>query len=185
MNQDPILIAYIVFVAIFFLAENIVMTRTGSRLRFSRKDPFLLQVIVPFYLALIAAPVEYYYIPHKPMLGFCIAGGVLFIMGTVIRTKAHLDLGKAFSVSIDRRENQHLVKIGLYRMIRHPLYLAILLILVAAPLCLADTLTWLATCLGIAGILIRIRIEERFLLMEYPDYSEYLKKTWKLIPWIY
>ncbi len=185
MNHDTFMIAYIIFIAIFGVAENIAMARAGSRLRFSGKDSSFLQVIIPFYLTLIAAPVEYIYSPHKPALGFCIAGGVLFMLGTIIRTKAHLDLGKAFSVTIQRQENQRLIKVGLYRTVRHPLYLAVLLIMIAAPLFLADILTWLVTCLGLAGILIRIRLEERYLQQEFPDYVEYIQNTWKLIPWIY
>jgi len=185
MNQDPVLIAYIIFVAIFFLMENIVMARSGARMQVFWNDRTLFFVIAPFYLTLIAAPLEYLYLPHPTAIGFYVAGGFLFILGTLLRMKAHLDLGKAFSISIDRKSDQQIVKVGLYRTIRHPLYLAILMILVAAPLFLADTLTWLLTSLGIAGMLIRIRLEEKYLTQEFKHYADYMQKTWKLIPWIY
>jgi len=59
---------------------------------------------------------------------------------------------------IEKVEGQKLVEIGLYKHIRHPLYLGNLLLFIACPLLLVSRVSWAFTAIGLIGILIRIRI---------------------------
>lgn len=185
MGQDPVLIAYIAFIAMYFMMENIVMNRLGAKLHVSRKDKTLLYILIPFYFVIIAALLEYVYLPHPTSIVFWVCGAVFFVAGTLLRVKAHIDLGKGYSYSFKHPSEHKTIRVGLYRTIRHPLYLANLMIMIAAPLFMADIYTWLLTLAGIAGIHIRINTEESYLLQEVKDYAEYMRKTWKLIPKIY
>ena len=74
---------------------------------------------------------------------------------------------------------------GLYAKIRHPLYLGNLLLFLACPAFLAGRLSWLAAVLAIAGLILRIHIEEKFLLGNTDGYQDYIQRTWALIPYLY
>jgi protein-S-isoprenylcysteine O-methyltransferase Ste14 len=77
------------------------------------------------------------------------------------------------------------VRNGLYAHIRHPLYLANILLFIACPLFLQSTFSWAIALLGLIGVLIRIRLEERFLQSTTERYEEYKSETWALIPGVY
>jgi protein-S-isoprenylcysteine O-methyltransferase Ste14 len=45
---------------------------------------------------------------------------------------------------------------------------------------------WVALQFGLLAVLIpKARLEERWLVLRYPDYQAYPKCTWRLFPWIY
>ncbi len=69
---------------------------------------------------------------------------------------------------------------GMYRMVRHPLYVGWLMIFWAAPTMTAAHL--LFALVTTAYILVAIRLEERDLLDAFPEYAEYRRKTPMLIP---
>lgn len=68
----------------------------------------------------------------------------------------------------------------LYRMVRHPLYVAWLTIFWAAPVMTAAHL--LFAVMTTAYILIAIQFEERDLITEHPEYANYRRETPMLIP---
>ncbi|MDH5242279.1 MAG: isoprenylcysteine carboxylmethyltransferase family protein [Gammaproteobacteria bacterium] len=77
-------------------------------------------------------------------------------------------------------ESQELQTPGLYRHVRHPIYLAWLLVLWASPIM---TLTHLVFAAGATiYILVDIRLEERDLAAELPDYRQYQRKVPMLLP---
>jgi protein-S-isoprenylcysteine O-methyltransferase Ste14 len=46
-----------------------------------------------------------------------------------------------------------------------------------------------AAVIGVAGmvviafLIIKVQVEEKFLLLRYPDYAGYQHKSWGIIPW--
>jgi protein-S-isoprenylcysteine O-methyltransferase Ste14 len=97
-----------------------------------------------------------------------------------------VDLGRNWSISLEVREQHALVKAGVYRLIRHPMYSSFFLLALAQMLLLSN---WLAGASGLLGVGIlyafRVRQEER-MMFEYfgNDYLDYMTKTKRLIPWI-
>lgn len=104
------------------------------------------------WLVIAGAPIEYLFAVRQMSLPFMIAGGALFITATGLRAKAHLDIQGGFSVFLETRLEQELVTSGLYHTIRHPLYLANVLLLIACPLFLGVSYAWTFTLLGIARV---------------------------------
>jgi protein-S-isoprenylcysteine O-methyltransferase Ste14 len=87
-------------------------------------------------------------------------------------------------VRIQSDRGQFVVTTGPYAVIRHPGYLAGILVIVASGIALGS---WLAAVLLIAmslpGLLYRATTEDRVLLAQLPGYSEYAARVrWRLIP---
>jgi protein-S-isoprenylcysteine O-methyltransferase Ste14 len=112
---------------------------------------------------------------------------VLIFIGLAVRALAIFTLGKSFSANVAIRDSQKIYRGGLYRFLRHPSYLGLILIFLAIGL---HSRNWL--CLAIAflpttaALLYRIHIEEAALRNAFAeDYASYSKVTKRLIPGIY
>lgn len=115
------------------------------------------------------------------------AGLALLIAGLVVRIAAIVTLGKAFSANVAIRKKQTVQRTGLYRLVRHPSYLGMEIIFLAAAL---HSDNWIS--LGIllvlptAGVLARIHVEEAALLGAFgEEYADYMRTTKRLIPGVY
>lgn len=111
----------------------------------------------------------------------------VMLAGLAIRWTAILSLGRAFSVNVAIRPDQQFYRGGLYRLVRHPSYLGLLLIFFAIGLhsrnLVGLAIVILATT---AALLYRIRIEEHALHQAFgPAYADYARTTRRLIPGIY
>ena len=119
---------------------------------------------------------------HSNMI---ITGFTILCIGIVFRLWGMVTLRKNFSMAIESRSNGDLVVTGIYKYIRHPLYLGVLLISISGSLLFSCLICWIFVILTIIAILIRIKKEESFLLGQYKNYQDYFKNTYRLIPGIY
>jgi protein-S-isoprenylcysteine O-methyltransferase Ste14 len=90
-------------------------------------------------------------------------------------------------VRIQSDRGQHVVASGPYAYVRHPGYLAGVVIILASGPALGS---WLATALVIASsvpfLLYRATTEDRVLQAELPGYSDYARRVrWRLLPGIW
>ncbi len=116
-----------------------------------------------------------------------VIGLFIIALGLIIRVISIRQLGQYFTYSVSKVENHILIEKGLYKFIRHPGYLGQLLIFTGISISLSN---WLAVILMLLFTLVgytnRIRVEEKFLIEQIGDkYSDYQKRTKKLIPKIY
>ncbi len=89
------------------------------------------------------------------------------------------------NVSPELREGAKLIRSGPYRIIRHPMYLATLIFIL--PLIL-DYFTIGRLALFTALIItlnLKLTLEEKLLTESFPDYENYKKSSWRMIPFIY
>jgi len=100
--------------------------------------------------------------------------------------RSHADLGRNWSISLELRDAHTLVKSGVYRRIRHPMYTSFFLLGVAQALLLPN---WLVGLAGIAGAAVlfgfRVGREEKMMLESFgEDYRTYMAHTKRIVPWI-
>src|SRR6266849_6428445 len=116
-----------------------------------------------------------------------VAGICLMLLGVALRWYSVSVLGKYFTFDVAIQSGQVLVEVGPYRYVRHPSYSGALLSLLGFGLALGN---WagLATglcCLGFAYAY-RIPIEEAALASALGEtYTQYLKRTWRLVPFLF
>lgn len=114
-------------------------------------------------------------------------GIAIFAFGLWVFRRAHKDLGRNWSVTLEIREKHKLVSRGLYRFIRHPMYASFLLIALAQAFLLPN---WIAGMSGLVGFAVlffmRVDVEERMMLDNFGDeYRAYSSTTKRIIPYIY
>jgi protein-S-isoprenylcysteine O-methyltransferase Ste14 len=89
------------------------------------------------------------------------------------------------NISPDLKKNSILVLSGPYKLLRHPMYTAVLLVtlmLVINDMTLWRIGFWLVL---IIDLYFKFLYEEKLLLAKFPQYSDYMSKTKRLIPFIY
>jgi protein-S-isoprenylcysteine O-methyltransferase Ste14 len=101
--------------------------------------------------------------------------------------RTHRDLGHNWSVSLDLRERHTLVTTGIYATVRHPMYSGFWLMAVAQALLLPN---WVAGPAGLVGFGIlffgRVRREEEMMIAAFGDeYRAYMRRTARVVPWMY
>lgn len=98
----------------------------------------------------------------------------------VMRENAYL------SRTIKVEEGQKVVDTGLYGIVRHPMYMATILLFLMMPLVLGSWYALIAFAFYPAIIVVRLKDEEDLLTRELPGYTAYKKKVkYRIIPFIW
>ena len=118
--------------------------------------------------------------PFLQMLG---AG--LVVVGYFNLNRAFNHLGNNYSPLFDAYQPDSLVTNGAYRRIRHPIYLFNLLVSFGLVISSGSLLVLLFALTGLVFVMKAIYLEEAYLLHHFSEYREYVKHTWKLIPYIF
>lgn len=113
-------------------------------------------------------------------------GVVLYIGGGALRMWPVFVLGKRFSGLVAIQPGHTLVTTGIYRFIRHPSYLGLLINALGWALAFRSLIGVLLALLMLIPLLTRIRSEEALLRTQFgSEYDAWCARTWRLIPGIY
>ncbi|MDX2464253.1 MAG: protein-S-isoprenylcysteine O-methyltransferase [Porticoccus sp.] len=113
-----------------------------------------------------------------------VLGTIIFVGSLWVLWRSHVDLAANFSPSLCIREDHVLVTQGVYRKIRHPMYLSFFMWAIGQALIVDN---WLAGPLGLLAMamIYRFRVprEERQLRGQFgAEYESYQKRTGRLLP---
>ncbi|HEY1763348.1 MAG TPA: isoprenylcysteine carboxylmethyltransferase family protein [Opitutaceae bacterium] len=113
-----------------------------------------------------------------------IAGVALGATAFLLRASSRKALGRMWSVHVEIRDRHVLVETGPFARIRHPIYLAAILEVMAAAVVLG---TWICGAVALAAIAIvvaaRIRVEESAMAAKFGDaWHQYRLRTGLLWP---
>jgi protein-S-isoprenylcysteine O-methyltransferase Ste14 len=114
-------------------------------------------------------------------------GMIICILGFAIRWTAVIQLGKMFTVDVTITDKHNLKTTGLYKIVRHPSYLGLIMIITGLALCTDSMLSFLVILIpSFWAINHRIKVEEQVLLAEFGEqYINYKKRVSKIIPGIF
>jgi len=187
----------------FFLGFYVAVT-SGLMIWLKKRDPELFKerttvkkgvkawdkVIVKVYTALLM--VLYIVVPLDavrfgwsrvpPALSWS-AFGVIFLGWVVVFWAFRENAFLSGLVRIQSDRGHTVCTTGPYRFVRHPMYLAVILVLPGVPVFLGSFYGLIPAGLAAALFVLRTSLEDRTLRRELPGYAEYAARTrWKLVP---
>ncbi len=114
-----------------------------------------------------------------------IVGAVLFLAAYALYAEV-LRENTYLSRTIEVQEDQKVIDTGLYGIVRHPMYMATVILFLSMPLVLGSVISFVIMLCYIPLIIKRIRNEETVLERDLPGYTEYKQKVrFRLIPFIW
>jgi len=138
-------------------------------------------------LILILAPVpglRQRYLPSSPIvIG---AGLTIQAMGLALAVWARRHLGRNWSGEIAIKVNHKLVRSGPYRLVRHPIYTALLGMYAGSAVVFGELHALLGLAMAAFAYGRKLRLEEANLMESFgADYRDYRGATWALLPGLF
>ena len=121
------------------------------------------------------APIEW--LEHKYLKWIGVA---LLLLSLVCTVMAQAEMGESWRIGIDQEHRTPLVRAGVFRLSRNPIFLGMMLTLLGMFLVIPNALTLLAFVMGVVLIQIQVRLEEEFLTkthgVEYEQYKRQVRR---------
>ena len=112
-------------------------------------------------------------------------GAGIFILAYILYAEV-LRENVYLSRTIEVQEGQKVIDKGLYGIVRHPMYMATVILFLSMPPVLGSVISFVIMLFYIPLIILRIRNEEKVLKEGLEGYNEYMKKVrFRLIPFIW
>ncbi len=186
-------LAYLL-IGLFFVIES--RLRIGQEAKSLDKKPsdrgstnLLVAAFLVTGLSLLAAPVLNYFEIGRLTFSLVVGwiGIAISLSGFALRLWAYRTLGQFYTRTLRLSDNQHIVRQGPYRLIRHPGYAGLILMWLGAAIASTNWITFAFAAVAIlAAYHYRIQAEEDMLITAMgKEYGDYRAHTRRLIPFIY
>jgi len=165
-----------------------------DRMCFDKKSPrgvdrIILLLYMIFIFILIALPgldavrFQWSALPvFIKAIGFIMTFVSGYIMFLVLKENPHL----SSIVEVHQDREHKVITTGLYRYVRHPWYVGLILFFFSVPLALGSLYTLIPAGVLTILLVMRIFIEEKTLRQELPGYEEYCQTVkYRIIPYIW
>lgn len=178
----PMLIAGFVM---YFKSPDFLARRLDAREKQATQKGVVALSGLMFIAGFVVAGLDYRFGWSKMPLPVTVAASVLFLLAyilyaEVIRENAYL------SRTVKVEEGQTVVDTGLYGIVRHPMYMATILLFLMIPVVLGSWYALIVFAFYPAIIIVRLKDEENLLTRELPGYEEYKQKVkYRMIPFIW
>jgi protein-S-isoprenylcysteine O-methyltransferase Ste14 len=192
--EDVFNLLGVLIIFVIAIADTAIRPFSGKE-REVGLDRYTGMLLISFLLAPVILALSYRenqqiiskYLPIWNTIPIALLGLSLLILGGVILIVGRLQIGNFGSGILVIEDNHRLVKSGVYKYIRNPIYTGALMS------SFASILIFRSIFAGSAGFLytffvlfIRLRHEESLLLREFGDeYEQYMKTSKRFIPFIY
>ena len=111
------------------------------------------------------------------------AGLALTAAGVAISVWARVSLGTNWSGVVTLKEGHELIRKGLYRWIRHPIYSGLLLAMIGTAIVRGRARGWVGFLIVLAAYYFKARREENYLRQEFGEkFEEHTRNTGMFLP---
>jgi protein-S-isoprenylcysteine O-methyltransferase Ste14 len=181
---------FIIIWTLWFVSEIILNRLFRSGAADKKLDKGSLNILWVVILVSILCAVASQYICFVPLMHTMVmryVGVTMIVLGIIGKVIAVKSLGKFFTVDVSIREHHTLKQDGIYNYLRHPIYSFTIVSFVGFGLSLGSWVSLVIAVIPVTvALLYRIQIEEKVLLAQFGmQYSEYMKTTYRLVPFIY
>ena len=136
-------------------------------------------------IALFFGPKDVFGLPDKLNQTLWWIGQILFYSGIVIAIWAAILLGPNLTPLPKPKPSGQLIQTGLYKLVRHPIYLGVILVSFGWAGIEQTIYTLVLAFIVLIFFDLKSRQEERWLTQKFSEYAEYKMTTKKLIPFVY
>ncbi len=184
------IVFFIGFVVYMGIRHVFIKRTRGNEKALSRVDTLEKILLIIVMSGGLLFPLLYLFTPwlnfadyHLPVYApWC--GAVIMLVSLWLFWRSHADLGQNWNVTLIVRKNHQLVTQGIYRTIRHPMYLSIWLWSIAQGLMLEN---WLAGWCSFAAFaplyFLRTPREEKMMCDVFgQEYRDYMARTGRIFP---
>lgn len=191
--QSLLILFAILYIACVFVGRTVIVWRKTKRfpIAYGKTDSahdflgkiFKISIVLSLVSPIIYVTSEKFYQSLLPLNFFetstlQIIGLVLAYTSMVWTILAQAQMGESWRIGIDERSKTELVKKGLFRFSRHPIYLGVMTTSASLFLILPNILNLIIFLITFLTIMVQARLEEEYMRKIYNEqYSSYSKKT--------
>jgi len=178
--------AMTLYITSFFLRKDPELLSRRMKVKEKEPQPFIIRSLSLLSMFTYLIPgFDYRFHWSAVPVGVVIAANAVVLIGYIFIFFVFKENSYA-SIVIQVEEEQRVISTGPYAIVRHPMYLGLLLMFLLTPLALGSYWALILASLFIPTIIFRIRKEEEVLLRDLPGYTNYCVKTqYRLIPLIW
>lgn len=134
---------------------------------------------------LLSAAYEFKYAGRELMPIVHYIGVTLILIGALLFTFILISFGQFMTPNPVPRDNSSLKTTGIYGLIRHPMYFTVLVLLLGVILYFQAFYTLVLLLTAFVFLVYKITKEEEYLIKKFPEYTEYRRRTKRIIPFLY
>jgi protein-S-isoprenylcysteine O-methyltransferase Ste14 len=187
------IVALFLIVLFFYIESTLRYGEEAKSLAATERDnkstSYIFKVFRFNILILLAAIIFNYFniynLFHNPQIA--LIGNIIMVLGLFFRITAVRTLREYYTRTLKTITNQKIIDSGLYKYIRHPGYLGLILFWTGAGIASNNYISMIIIFIDTLAVYFhRIRSEEKMLVDVFgEDYVNYKKRTWRLLPPIY
>jgi protein-S-isoprenylcysteine O-methyltransferase Ste14 len=182
-----ILMVPMAFVVVYFLKNDPKFLERRTRAKEKEKEQLVIQIV--FSLIFLSG----FILPGlDKRFGWSVVSSVIVIIADAVIFLGYILVFSVFrqnsyaSRIVEVEKDQKIITTGLYSIVRHPMYIGVIVMYVPTPLALGSYWGLIPMATIPLALMFRILNEEKVLRKDLPGYTEYCQKTrYRLIPFIW
>jgi len=177
--------ATVLMIYLFQHDPQLLERRMRTREKEAKQKRIMKISLVIFLIAFLLPGLDHRFQWSSVPILLTVVADFLVLLGYLLFART-LHENRYASRVIEVEQDQQVVSTGPYAIVRHPMYVANLLIFIFSPLALGSYWAMIPMLLLIGVVLARIKNEEEVLRKELRGYREYTQKTkYRLIPGVW
>lgn len=141
--------------------------------------------LVSIFGLLVYCALDYRFAWSPVGVGVSLAGNVMVALGLYINFLVFKENSFGGS-TVQTFDSQRVISTGPYSLVRHPMYLGVLIMMIGVPFALGAWRGLAILAILLPGLVWRILDEEKLLIKDLPGYAEYTKKVrYRLVPYVW
>lgn len=187
MIADTLIIWCWAILGFFWLVNSVFTKRTIEQEGWTSRLGYGLILVVAVLLLFQIIPLSFLSIVVLPASQIRDISGLVFVIfGLMLALWARMTLGGNWSGNVTFKEDHKLIQHGPYHFVRHPIYSAILLMILGTAISLGALGCFIGVIFALVSFWVKWSQEEALMIKHFPnDYPAYKARVKAIIPFLF